>query len=105
MGKGNLMRFEWAIKRLLCNKVDYTVLEGLLPVLLNEEIKIINIRESESNQTHEDNKFNRVDILVENSMGELLIVEGEAIGLEKAVINSHRSVKNNLIYLISYHEA
>ena len=75
MAKGSLIRFDWAMKRLLRNKADYTVLEGFLSVLLNEDIKIINIKESESNQIHADDKFNRVDILVENSAGELVIIE------------------------------
>jgi predicted transposase/invertase (TIGR01784 family) len=75
MAKGNLIRFDWAMKRLLRNKADYTVLEGFLSVLLDEDIKIINIRESESNQEHVEDKFNRVDILVENSEGELVIIE------------------------------
>ena len=75
MAKGSLIRFDWAIKRLLRNKADYTVLEGFLSVLLNEDIKIINIKESESNQEYADDKFNRVDMLAENSRGELLIIE------------------------------
>jgi predicted transposase/invertase (TIGR01784 family) len=75
MAKRTLIRFDWAIKRLLRNKADYTVLEGFLSVLLNEDIKIINIKDSESNQTHADDKFNRVDMLVENSNGELFIIE------------------------------
>ena len=75
MAKGNLIRFDWAIKRLLRNKADYTVLEGFLSVLLEEDIKIININESESNQDHDKDKFNRVDMLVENSKGELFIIE------------------------------
>jgi predicted transposase/invertase (TIGR01784 family) len=75
MAKGNLIRFDWAMKRLLRNKADYTVLEGFLSVLLDEDIKIINIKESESNQEHSEDKFNRVDILVENSDGELFIIE------------------------------
>ena len=71
MAKGNLIRFDWAMKRLLRNKADYTVLEGFLSVLLDEDIKIINIKESESNQENADDKFNRVDIMVENSDGEI----------------------------------
>jgi predicted transposase/invertase (TIGR01784 family) len=51
------------------------VLEGFLSVLLKEEIKIIHIKESESNQEHSNDKFNRVDILVQNQYGELLIIE------------------------------
>ena len=70
-----LIRFDWAMKRLLRQKANYTVLEGFLTVLLNEKIKIINIKESESNKASAHDKFNRVDILVENSHGELLIIE------------------------------
>ena len=73
--KQNLIRFDWAIKRLLRNKADYTVLEGFLSVLLNEDIKIINIKESESNQARIDDKYNRVDLFVEDSNKELLIIE------------------------------
>ena len=75
MAKGNFIRFDWAIKRLLRNKADFKVLEGFLSVLLDEDIKIINLKESESNQEHAEDKFNRVDILVENSSGELIIIE------------------------------
>ena len=75
MVKKNLIRFDWAMKRLFRNKADYTVLEGFLSVLLGKDIKIINLNESESNQTHPDEKFNRVDVLAENSKGELIIVE------------------------------
>ena len=70
-----LIRFDWAIKRLLRNKASYVVLEGFLSVLLKESIKIINISESEGNQTSPEDKFNRVDMLVENSLGELFIIE------------------------------
>ena len=70
-----LIRFDWAMKRLLRQKANFTVLEGLLSVLLKEQVKIINIKESESNQSHSNDKFNRVDILVENHHGELLIIE------------------------------
>ena len=70
-----LIRFDWAMKRLLRQKSNFSVLEGFLSVLLNEEIKIINLKESESNQEHSKAKFNRVDIFVENSHGELMIIE------------------------------
>ena len=70
-----LIRFDWAMKRLLRQKANYTVLEGFLSVLLHEDVKIINMKESESDQTHVKDKFNRVDIFVENSVGELLIIE------------------------------
>jgi predicted transposase/invertase (TIGR01784 family) len=75
MTNRNLIRFDWAIKRLLRNKADFAVLEGFLSVLLKDDIKIVNIKESESNQESADNKFNRVDIFVENRRGELMIIE------------------------------
>lgn len=75
MNSRNLIRFDWAIKRLLRNKANYTVLEGFLSELLKEKISIENILESEGNQKFENDKFNRVDILVKNSKGELVIVE------------------------------
>ena len=70
-----LIRFDWAIKRLLRNKANFVVLEGFLSELLFENIKIEQILESESNQETHDDKFNRVDILTQNSKNELLIIE------------------------------
>ena len=70
-----LVRFDWAMKRLLRQKSNYAVLEGFLSVLLHEEVKIISLKESESNQESPEAKFNRVDIFVENSFGELMIIE------------------------------
>jgi len=75
MGNRNLIRFDWAIKRLLRNKADFSVLEGFLSELLKEDITIESILESESNQFTDVDKFNRVDILVKNSKGELVIIE------------------------------
>lgn len=69
------IRFDWAIKRLLRQKANFGVLEGLLTVLLNEEVKIVEILESKSNQLTADDKFNRVDIKAKNSKGEIIIVE------------------------------
>lgn len=70
-----LVRFDWAIKRLLRNKANFDILEGFLSELLHEDFKIKQIIESEGNKETEDDKFNRVDILVENRKGELVIVE------------------------------
>ncbi|HRK81705.1 MAG TPA: Rpn family recombination-promoting nuclease/putative transposase [Saprospiraceae bacterium] len=47
----------------------------MLTELLREDFKIKQILESEGNKATEDDKFNRVDILVENQTGELVIVE------------------------------
>ena len=70
-----IVRFDWAIKRLLRNKADYTVLEGFLTELLKEEITIVSINESESNKSHALDKFNRVDLIATDSRGVLLIIE------------------------------
>lgn len=75
MSNRNLIRFDWAIKRLLRNRADYTVLEGFLTELLKEDFTIENILESESNQKFDSDKFNRVDILVKNTEGEFAIIE------------------------------
>ena len=73
--KKNYIRFDWAMKRLLRNKANYAVLEGLLTTLLNEKIIIKRLLESESNQEEEYDKYNRVDILAENSKDELILIE------------------------------
>lgn len=70
-----LIRFDWAIKRLLRNKANFVVLEGFLSELLFDTIKIEQILESEGNQEYDDDKFNRVDILTQNSKNELIIIE------------------------------
>ena len=69
------IRFDWAMKRLLRNKANFSVLEGLLTTLLGEKIVIQKLLESESNQEAEYDKYNRVDILAENSKNELLLIE------------------------------
>ena len=70
-----LIRFDWAIKRLLRNKANFGVLEGFLSELLFDDIRIDQILESESNQEDIDDKFNRVDILTQNSKNEVIIIE------------------------------
>ena len=69
------IRFDWAMKRLLRNKTNFGVLEGFLTTLLNEKITIQKLLESESNQEDEFDKYNRVDMLAEDSKGELILIE------------------------------
>ena len=73
--KDRYIRFDWAIKRLLRNKANFGVLEGLLTVLLGRKIRIIDILESEGNQQDENDKFNRVDVKARDSDDEIIIVE------------------------------
>jgi predicted transposase/invertase (TIGR01784 family) len=70
-----LVRFDWAMKKMLRHKANFDILEGFLSELLNDEVKIKQVLESESNKETADDKFNRVDILVENQKGELIIIE------------------------------
>ena len=73
--KENLIRFDWAMKRLLRDKSNYVVLEGFLSTLLGEDLHIKRFLESEANQSDATDKFDRADILVEDAQGRLLIVE------------------------------
>lgn len=73
--KDELVRFDWAIKRILRDKANFVVLEGLLTVLLGRKIHIKNILESEGNQQTANDKFNRVDLLAEDDSGELMLFE------------------------------
>ena len=46
-----LIRFDWAMKRLLRDKANFDILEGFLCALFEDDnVKIISILESESNQ-------------------------------------------------------
>jgi predicted transposase/invertase (TIGR01784 family) len=75
MAKSNLVMFDWAAKRLLRQKSNFVVLEGFLSTLLGETIRIDRMLESEGNKEDAGDKFNRVDMLAENSRGEIIIVE------------------------------
>ncbi len=71
----HLVRFDWAIKRLLRSKANFGILEGFLSELLKRDLKILNILESESNKNDKDGKYNKVDILVELENGEIVLIE------------------------------
>ena len=70
-----LIRFDWAMKRLLRDKANFNVLEGFLTSLLGEEIMIDELLESEANTDREDGKLNRVDILAKDSCGRKMLIE------------------------------
>ena len=69
------IRFDWAIKRILRDKANFGVLEGLMTVLLGDKITIVEILESESNRDSREDKSNRVDVKAKTSDGEIIIVE------------------------------
>ena len=70
-----LIRFDWAMKRLLRSKANFGILEGFLSELLKCNVKIIEVLESESNKNGRDIKFNRVDILVKLDSDEIVLIE------------------------------
>ena len=70
-----LISFDWAIKKILRSKANFDILEGFLSELLFEDITILEILESESNQETRDDKFNRIDIKVKNSNEEIILIE------------------------------
>ncbi len=75
MAERTFISFDWAIKKLLRHKENFTILEGFLSELLGFDVKIQNLLESESNKENENDKFDRVDILVKSQKGELMLIE------------------------------
>ncbi len=75
MPKRRLISFDWAMKKLLRSKANYEILEGFLSEVLDEDIKIVEVLESESDKENRRDKFNRVDLKVKNRKGEILIIE------------------------------
>ena len=69
------IRFDWAVKRMLRDKANFSVLEGLITVLTGTKGKIVEILESEGNQENASDKFNRVDVKAKNDHDEIIIVE------------------------------
>ena len=88
------VRFDWAIKRILRDKANKEVLEGLITVLLGESLTITEILESErrvgelcsgmGNQDAREDKTNRVDVKAKTSKGEYVIVEVQLTMLQTA---------------------
>ena len=69
------IRFDWAMKRLLCDKANFGVVEGLLTTLLGEPIKIKSLLESESVSANDISERYRSDLLIENLQGETILLE------------------------------
>lgn len=70
-----LISFDWAMKRLLRSKAHFGILEGFLSELLRDEIRILEILESETNQDTGADKQNRVDLRARNAGGEIILIE------------------------------
>lgn len=103
-----LIRFDWAIKRLLRDKANFVVLEGFLSELLFEDVKIKEILESESNQEIDKDKYNRVDILTQNAKNELVVIEiqntYEIDYFHRMIYGASKALTENLTLGASYLE-
>ena len=73
--KRTFISFDWALKHLLREKANHDVLEGFVSVILGKTITIKSLLESESNKDDEESKSNRVDLLVQDENGDLLLIE------------------------------
>ena len=101
-----LVRFDWAAKKLLRSKANFGILEGFLSELLKEDIKIKSLLESESNKERMDMKINRVDLLVENQFGELIIIEIQNTNaddyLQRILFGTSKLIVENLAMGLDY---
>jgi len=70
-----LITFDWALKRLLRSNANFDILEGFLSELLKEDIKILEILDSESNKETSVDNYNRVDLKTLNSRQEVILIE------------------------------
>ena len=106
--KDQYIRFDWAVKRLLRDKANFGVLEGFLTVLIGEQIRIVEILESEGNQFSAEDKFNRVDIKAKNSKGEIVIIEvqntRELYYLERILYGVAKAITEHISLGCSYQE-
>jgi len=70
-----LISFDWAMKSILRDKANFDVLEGFLSTLLQRDIHVLSLLESEGNQQHEQDKYNRVDLMVQDANDEIFLIE------------------------------
>ena len=95
-----LVSFDWALKNILRDKANFDVLEGFLTTLLEEEIRVLSLLESEANQQHELDKYNRVDLLAVDSNGQILIIElqytWQAAYLKRLLYGTSKLIVDNM---------
>jgi predicted transposase/invertase (TIGR01784 family) len=104
--KRKLISFDWAIKRILRSKANFDILEGFLSELLKEDIKILEVLESESNKECQEDKYNRLDIKVKNEKEEIILVEiqysRELDYLQRILYASSKAIVEHLKEGVSY---
>lgn len=70
-----LVSFDYAAKYILKDKANFDILEGFLSTLLNQNITVVSLVDSEGIQESETDKFNRIDLVIELENKELVAIE------------------------------
>jgi len=70
-----IVSFDYAIKYLLRDKSDFEILSGFLSELLNRDVEVLAILESESNKGKSTGKTNRVDLKAQIDNKEFAVFE------------------------------
>ncbi|MCL2813224.1 MAG: Rpn family recombination-promoting nuclease/putative transposase [Oscillospiraceae bacterium] len=95
-----LISFDWALKSILRQKDNFDILEGFLSDLLDDNITILELLESESNKDNTIDKFNRVDLKAKDGKGREVIIEvqhdKEPDYLERVYYGVSKSLMDNM---------
>jgi len=104
MGNNPLISFDYAIKYLLKDKGDYSIVEGFISALLKtigyKSVKIVALLESESNKEDSKSKRSLADVIVEDEDHHKYIIEIERSVkdsfVHKSLFNTSRLIIDNL---------
>ena len=68
-----IISFDWAIKYILRDKENFPILDGFLSSLLQKDVEVLEIIESESTSENKDVKINKVDLMVKSENEQFII--------------------------------
>ncbi len=68
-----IISFDWAIKYILRDKENFPILDGFLSSLLQKDVEVLEIIESESTSENKDIKINKVDLMVKSENEQFII--------------------------------
>jgi predicted transposase/invertase (TIGR01784 family) len=71
----NLIHFEWALKKILREKINYNILEGFLSELFKSDITILQIDNNEKIHEKVQRKFNCINLLAKSFKDGIILVE------------------------------
>ena len=101
MANQKIIRFDWAMKYLLRDKANFDIIEGFLSALLEDDnIKVVEIIESEGNSDSSETKFNRVDVLIKDGYNRKIIIEiqntRESDYLERILFGTAKAITESI---------